>query len=331
MISPLVSVIVPVYNVEKYLNDCIEGIINQTYKNIEIILIDDGSQDASGSMCDYFCSVDNRINVIHQTNMGLSAARNAGIMKANGEYLCFVDSDDMVRRELVEHLIKPIIVNLVDFSCCGSIRCEECDTAQSIIGAKEQYSDINMKVLSSEQAMNELIKERTLPVTAWGKLYSRELFKDIMFPVGKYNEDAFTTYRIINASRTIGVINTNDYIYRKNNGSIMRSSFKEKRFDIIEAKKNQLEFIRQHYPALEQYAESSIVASCNECVFDMGTAGYSHTEKEKEISILYHNYLRSYLRDHTSPKGKAFAILASCNVQAAKKTARLLKTRKPKR
>lgn len=329
MEDALVSIIVPVYNVEQFLSECIKGIINQTYTNIEIIIIDDGSTDSSGIICDSFLEKDPRIIVKHQNNKGLSGARNTGIDVAKGDYLCFVDSDDMVSPYMVKHLVELVENQHAEISFCSSKRCD----------SGKKYKDINFDesllkdivCYSSEESMRALIKYKKIPVTAWGKLYHRRLFESIRFPEGKYNEDAFISFRIIELShKTCGCSNS-DYYYRVNRNSIMRASFSEKRFDGIEAKLQQLAYISNTYPELIKSAESSIVAVCNECVFDMGVANYSNKDKEALIKKLYDKYCWSYLLDKTSLKGKFFAITSCISLNLGKKIARRLSKYKPTR
>ena len=329
MNNGLVSIIVPVYNVERYLSDCITGIAKQTYKNIEIILVDDGSTDSSGRICDDYLKIDSRITVLHQYNKGLSVARNAGIETAKGSYLCFVDSDDMVSPYMVEHLIELIRINDADLSFCCSTRCDSGIKFSEIGFGISVLNDITN--YSSGEAMKALIKYKTIPVTAWGKMYRRKLFNSLRFPEGKYNEDAFISFRIIGLAKKVCGCSNIDYFYRVNRNSIMRAAFNEKRFDGIEAKLLQLSFVSDRYPALVRSAESSVVAVCNECLFDMGVANYSDSNKELFIQNQYKMYCGSYLMDNTSIKGKLFAIVSYISVRMGKAIAKRMYKYKPTR
>lgn len=189
----LISVIVPIYNVEKYLNKCIESIINQSYSNLEIILVDDGSKDSSGIMCDSYILKDKRIKVIHKENGGLSDARNVGLDKAKGEYIVFIDSDDWIDEKMIEILYNIIKKNNSDISICDYFLAynEEIQT---------QKEDIEIINLSNIEAL-KTIYDKDLGVcmiVAWNKLYKRNLFKDdIRYPYGKIHEDEFTTYKLL--------------------------------------------------------------------------------------------------------------------------------------
>ena len=189
----LISVIVPIYNVEKYLNKCIESIINQSYSNLEIILVDDGSKDSSGIMCDSYILKDKRIKVIHKENGGLSDARNVGIDKAKGEYIVFIDSDDWIDEKMIEILYNIIKKNNSDISICDYFLAynEEIQT---------QKEDIEIINLSNIEALKKIYDKDlgVCMIVAWNKLYKRNLFKDdIRYPYGKIHEDEFTTYKLL--------------------------------------------------------------------------------------------------------------------------------------
>lgn len=180
----LISVIVPIYNVEESLERCLESIQKQTYNNLEIILVDDGSPDKCGSICDFYQKKDNRIRVIHKKNGGLSDARNAGLEIAKGQYIGFIDSDDYIEPEMYELLFKAIKKESATIACCGIIREFENGTA-SIIRTPSYY-----KVYSNIQAIKECLYQNEIGISVWCKLYSRKVFDDIRFPVGETNEDA---------------------------------------------------------------------------------------------------------------------------------------------
>lgn len=213
--SKLVSVIVPVYNVETFLDHCIESIVGQTYSNIEIILVDDGSTDSSGMRCEQWKEKDSRVVVCHQENQGLSAARNTGIDIAKGDYLCFIDSDDFVTNNYIESFVKELEVTGADFVLCDIISSKLADSAMEI--------DEN-KILTPEDCRywltNPISREYVLMVVAWNKLYKRSLFESYRFPEGKLHEDEFMiNYMIYHVSKAAYISNAN-YIYRNNENSI---------------------------------------------------------------------------------------------------------------
>lgn len=212
-----IFVVVPVYKVEPYLERCIDSILNQTYQNFELILVDDGSPDNCPAICDRCAAEHENITVIHQENGGLSAARNAGIAYAlnNGDpennWISFIDSDDFVHPRYLEYLYRAATEAGVDISCCGFVR-TEIDSAE--IGI------LKYECLSPEEFWG---REFTNATVAWGKLYRMFLFKDIQYPIGKLYEDNFTTYRILFQHTTIAVIWAPLYCWYTNPESITNS------------------------------------------------------------------------------------------------------------
>lgn len=229
-----ISVIIPVYKVEEYLEQCVDSISDQTYKNLEIILVDDGSPDNCGKMCDEYAQKDNRIKVIHKENGGLSDARNAGLEVADGEYIFFVDSDDYIDKEMIERLYQLLKKDNSDMSVCDKMYVSEtCDII------KEQ------KHLSSECIVytpTEFLKIILHHVEAWAKLYKRELFEGIRFPKGKINEDVFIAHRIAYKCKSISYIPQSMYFYRMRNKSIMRSGYNIRHLDAVEGFMDMAEF-----------------------------------------------------------------------------------------
>lgn len=236
---PKISVIVPVYNVEKYVHRCIDSIINQTYKDIEIILVDDGSTDKSGEICDDYAKLDTRIKVIHKKNGGLSDARNIGIENSTGEYISFVDSDDYIHYDMIKCLYINIKEYKANISICGYEK-TYCDNMKNI-GAVE-LKDI--QCLNNVEAIHLLFDENLDSnfVVAWGKLYQRKLFKDIIYPINKIHEDEFTTYKLLYTSKKIVYDSTQLYYYYQRNDSIMNREFNEKRLDVFDAFFEQINF-----------------------------------------------------------------------------------------
>lgn len=216
----LISVIIPVYNVEVYLEKCIESVINQTYKKLEIILVDDGSNDNSGKICDEYAKKDARINVIHKENGGLSDARNKGIESANGKYIAFVDSDDFVDLRMYEKLYKILISNDADISMCRPYLFENYDEIVELpIDAKD-----DIKVLNKEQFFSKMYEEDYLSnVVAWNKLYKRNLFENIRYPKGKIIEDAHVLHHLIDKCGRIAITNQELYFYFQRKDSIMHN------------------------------------------------------------------------------------------------------------
>ncbi|MEE4195052.1 MAG: glycosyltransferase [Anaerolineae bacterium] len=244
--SPLISVIIPVYNVELYLERCVNSILQQTYQNMEIILVDDGSTDRSGSICDQYQGKDHRIIVIHQTNGGLSAARNAGLKSASGELLTFIDSDDWVVETYLETLYRLLVENGADIAIGSYIKTDSQDI--QLVDTRDQ-----ILVFSAYEALAQIYgRFYVTMILAWGKLYRRSLFDGIEFPVGKIHEDQFITYRVLHKARKVVLTTEILIFYWQRPGSIMsaRDNLIQKN-DLIEAHQEQIAFYTQQgYPRL---------------------------------------------------------------------------------
>ena len=234
----LISVIVPVYNVESYVAECIESIQNQTYMNLEIILVDDGSKDMSGDICDQYAAYDERIKVIHQENGGLSAARNTGIEAANGDYISFVDSDDYIGLTLFEdmlQLLKEYDLDIIEFTAFR-------DKSGDII---EGCNDGHLEIYSKEDALRLAMHDCF--VAAWSKLYKRSAIGDVRFPVGRKFEDTATSYLYVANANRVGHINRCYYYYRLNPNSITQTSFDAKsRWDFVLGYEERLQYAMDH-------------------------------------------------------------------------------------
>lgn len=227
----LISVIVPVYNVEKYLDKCINSIINQTYQNLEIILVDDGSTDNSGILCDAFCNKDGRVQVIHQKNGGLSSARNTGIDHSNGNYLTFVDSDDWIDPTMIERLYSRIKEDHSQISFCDFKYVDE----QGNI-SYDGHGKVN-KVLDEYQFWQDVYttKNTVCYIVSWGKLIQRSVFENgIRFEEGKIHEDEFIIHRLLQ-NRKISFLSEHLYMYYQRNDSITRNASSKRHFNCAEA------------------------------------------------------------------------------------------------
>lgn len=220
----LISIIVPVYKVEKYIHQCVDSIINQTYKNIEIILVDDGSPDNCGKICDEYAEKDSRIKVIHKENGGLSDARNCGIDAASGDWLMFVDSDDWLHNHTVEKLYDAVNKYGVSVSVCNY---EE---------TSEENPCVDTAISAELWAPKDIYINKHITATvAWGKLYRKNCFDEIRYPVGKIHEDEFVTYRILFAQEKIAFIDQPYYAYYINSEGITKSKWNIHRLDAVEA------------------------------------------------------------------------------------------------
>lgn len=236
MNKPLISIIVPCYNVEKYLSKCIESIINQTYNNLEILLIDDGSPDNSGDICDEYAKKDNRIKVIHKKNGGLSDARNVAIDIANGEYILFIDSDDYVAVNHVEFLFDMIYRTDSDIAIEDIEPFYEGTLPQ--IMTNKRYNEI---VYNENEALINMFYQKKFDTCAYSKLYRKDLFSDIRFPKSWLYEDLATTYRIILHSKKVVFSGYRSYYYLLRKNSIEGAPFNPKKYESCINIINQLE------------------------------------------------------------------------------------------
>lgn len=233
---PKISVIVPIYNVEEYLPRCIDSILGQTFRDFELILVNDGSLDNCGIICDAYAEKDCRIHVIHQENGGLSAARNAGIdwvfANSDSKWISFIDSDDWVHCKYLEALFDAVQKNDVLVSVCGYGR-----TNGEILDIDE--SKFKPKIWRVEEYYT---KHHTNAIVAWGKLYARSCFREIRFPAGKVHEDEFTTYKVLFMGKQIAAIHTSLYAYFINAKGISEGGWSPKRLFAIEAMEEQIEY-----------------------------------------------------------------------------------------
>lgn len=214
----VISVIVPVYNVEKYLKFCISSIINQTYKDLEILLIDDGSTDRCLEICDEFSKMDNRIIVVHKENGGLSSARNVGIKMAKGEYIIFVDSDDYIHPTMIDKMYELIMQGNTKLGICNVYKVGESDNL-----FYNNNKDIRKKQLSNRQAMLGMCKDWKY-VVAWNKIYHKSIFDNAIYKVGIVNEDLEIILKIYNSVEAVMLTNEILYYYRQRDDSIVSSS-----------------------------------------------------------------------------------------------------------
>lgn len=237
---PLISVIVPVYRVEKYIRRCVDSILAQTFTDFELILVDDGSPDLCPAICDEYAEKDSRIRVIHKENGGLSSARNAGIdwafSNSNSEWLFFVDSDDWIHTETLELLYGAAQRHGVSVSVGGYQK--TCGDALIMPAERQPSSCISPEPF--------FLSDGVTAVVAWGKLYRKFCFEQLRYPVGKIHEDEYVTYRILFALPSIAVVDLPLYAYYQNPTGIMGSAWSPKRLDFIQALEEQISFFQSN-------------------------------------------------------------------------------------
>lgn len=253
----LISVIVPVYKVEKYLDRCVQSIVDQTYRNLEIILVDDGSPDNCGAMCDAWAEKDSRIKVIHKENGGLSDARNAGMAAATGEYIAFVDSDDWIEPEMYQRLYDALITTDSDIASCGARRVWlDAKPAQEVCAT---YKD---SVLEYEDIMKAFISSDGVIQTVWDKLYRRNILINVPFPVGMIHEDEFWSWQVIARAKRVVTVKESYYNYLQRSSSIMGAGFTEKSLLVIRAKMERQQYIEEALPELTDLGRVDLAYTC---------------------------------------------------------------------
>lgn len=303
--EPLISIIVPIYKVERYLKRCVDSLRNQTYTNLEILLIDDGSPDRCGEICDEYAKADRRIKVIHKENGGVSAARNAGLDAMKGEYVSCVDSDDFVSHYYIENLWMAIKRTNCLLSACRFIRCGDDDSIPLAI--KNQTCEI--EILEKKELYSCLLYQEGIDFSSWGKLYHRELFHEVRYPVGEWYEDVPTTCKIFEKIDNIAVIQNIDYYYYKRRDSITSVRFDERKMDAIHNVGALRDFISDHYPCLKRAAECRYFSTVCTILFQIDDKKYEQQKVQLWNEIK--KYRRGVLLDKYGRKKARLAAMLS--------------------
>ena len=279
----MITIIVPIYNVEQYLQNCVDSIINQTYTNLEILLIDDGSQDRCGEICDEYAKKDGRVRVFHTENRGLSASRNLGLREAKGEFIGFVDSDDWIEPEMYDVLLRKMKETDADICVCGY-------WSEGVSSTKQfHYTDA---LYNEKEAMTALIHGKIGNYT-WNKLYRKDAFQGISFPVGRYYEDVDILCEVLSNSGSIKVLDTAKYHYRQRAFSITNSHSGKNLFDYADAYLTRLKYLEEQQPQIFAENKDEILQSVATGFFRVWRWWYGCTDKEKEH---YANKLDEYVR-----------------------------------
>ena len=292
-----ISVIVPIYKVEQYIKKCIESIINQNYHNLEIILVDDGSPDNCGDICEQYAKTDNRIIVIHKNNGGLSSARNAGIDICSGDYIMFVDSDDWIEKNFCEKALSDILEKKVDCLSFGYYKHFK-DKVVTNITKCPRY-------LSAEEAIKSIVNlDDTIYNFAWNKIYKRNIFERIRYPEGKLFEDQGTTYKIFDLIGKIYVTNIPLYHYIQREDSIMGQKLKPNaindRFDLW---KERLTFLKSNYPSIYNDQLKSLTNHIADSLPIIGWNG------DKQLRLKLEQFLKENRQNITKLKNKRKILL----------------------
>jgi len=295
----LVSVIIPIYNVEKYLNRCIDSLIEQTYSDLEIILVDDGSTDTCGEICDEYTKIDKRVKTLHKKNGGLSDARNLGLDSAKGDYIHFVDSDDFVAVDAIELLACSIYDYGADIATFSHVKYYREDANI------HDYDTLSNKQssLSRIDALSSLLYQNNITNSACMKLYKRKLFDtNIRFPVGMMCEDLAITYRLFSEAEKVVINTASKYFYYQREGSTMRSKFKINRMDGLYHANDQLKFINSKHPELNLAAQSRLFAEAIYILIEMPFYSKIYRKEHTSLSYVIHKYKKNILLDKKSSK-----------------------------
>lgn len=284
-----ISVIVPVYKVEPYLDQCVSSIVNQTYPNLEIILVDDGSPDNCPAMCDAWAEKDQRIRVIHQQNQGGGAARNAGLGIATGEYIAFVDSDDYLAMDMYQYLLEML-------QCGADIA--ECEYMEAFGDNAVFTLNGETHIYTAQDAMAEHICDRIFRQLIWNKLYRRTLVDGVRFPIGKTIDDEFFTYQVLGNAKKLIHSSRVCYAYRQQSDSVMHSMALSKRVQAVEAKVQRHEYVQRKFPSLTELSAKNLWFTC----IYQGQLAMRELNADSERKTIV--YLKHVLKDNPIPSYK---------------------------
>lgn len=281
-----VSVIVPIYNVEIYLRQCLDSIIKQTYRNLEIILVNDGSLDESGKIADAYKAKDERIKLIHKENGGLSDARNQGMKEATGEFIMFVDSDDWLHLSAIEIMLHTCLRLKADViqSAFYYAYPDKLLIDQGYLGDSHKPTTLNRQEL-----MGQLVRNKYVKNFAWGKLYKTEIIQNLPFKKGVLFEDVFWAHHVMHRVTTYALLNHPFYFYRQRDDSIV-SSYSSRNLDLIEGLKERHIFVKRHYAALTSESYKNILK--------MKLIHYYLLQKHKEQDAkhIHRSKIKSYIK-----------------------------------
>lgn len=287
----MISVIVPVYNVEEYLERCVNSLLGQSYKDIEILLIDDGSTDKSSEICDAYRQQDSRVRVFHKKNGGQSEARNLGLEKAKGKFLSFVDSDDYVSPDYLSSLYTMMVQKNADISICSYQK-----TKSDTIERYDSITEFDTLLLHSEETLENMLYRKGIDSYCCGKLYRKNLFDEIRFPVGELFEDVKIMYKIYDRANLIAFNSAKLYFYYQRLGSTIHSDFSLRKMDQVFASEEVLEFILKKYPNLTEAAVSKLFIAAVD-VFRQIPRGQKYQKEKDYLKCIIKKYRKGVLKD----------------------------------
>lgn len=303
----LISVIVPIYNSEKYLEECIRSIFNQTYKNLEILLIDDGSTDNSGNICNKFSEEDNRIKVVHKRNCGIASARNCGILHSTGDYISFIDSDDCIASDFYEILLSVSQKYDADISIIKETSKED------EIYIKHRIDNQCINIFKQKQAIKKLLDAKPFHFEVWNRLYKKNIIKLNDFPHYYVGEDALATLEFFKRSKKIVFIDCPKYYYRPSETGVTRQKINDKKLDIIIVLDILLEEIRKNYPDLTYKMIAKKVYFYAHLIKQMLDSGYDDIKNYKMMLNYIRNHIKEVYKGKYTVAQKIFVTMIAIN------------------
>lgn len=325
----MISVIVPVYNVEKYLERCIDSILKQTYSDLEILLIDDGSSDNSGKICDEYAKKDNRIKVIHKKNGGISDVRNVGIENAKGDYIGFVDSDDYIADDMFETLYKLSNENNADISIVSFYEMYN----GKLIGVRD---DKTLTKMDKQEALKELLIDTNIQSYMWNKLFKKELFDNLRFPLGKNFEDIATVLLIFERANKVVLLQDPKYYYLRRDDSIVGHRTNKTYLDYLEVVYDKYLYLKDKYPKIEVYNAYNYVINMIWvytiiCAFDLDDV-FNNYDRDYNLLVEIMKKYGNEITDKLDYYNKAVLNMLLLNKDICRKPVKVLyKTFKEKR
>ncbi|UQZ34398.1 glycosyl transferase family 2 [Paenibacillus sp. PK3_47] len=303
--KPEISIIVPIYKVEMYLKKCVDSILSQTFRDFELILVNDGSPDKCGEICDYYKELDPRVTVIHKQNGGLSDARNYGIEIAKGKYIGFVDSDDWIEPDMYESMHGLITAHKADIVVCGHYEVQD-----GVYLDKEFTHEV--RVYNNQEAFKKLLEDTEIKNLAWDKLYRAELFKKVRYPVGRYFEDMFATFKLFLQADKVVSLDSPKYLYLRRGDSITGEMNNAKYYDRICAWQELYEAIKdKDYPeAVEKSLARNVTEGIELCNLQM-IAGETQVNKEflAELGSFFSRHIKEIRRNNSISRQMKIASL----------------------
>ena len=299
-----VSIIIPIYNSENYLDKCIRSAVGQTYDDVEIILVNDGSTDRTEEICHKYEEEDPRIIFISQKNAGVSVARNTGLDASNGELIAFIDSDDYVESDYIEYLVDIMELNGSDISCC---QYEESNRSE----------ETPRKLEGAEECLREYLISNEISVSMCCKLFRKQLFDGIRFPEGKRFEDNYTLYKLIDRCSSVTIGYQTKYHYIDHPESFVHGGYSQEQYDIVDASLQQRVFIEEKHPSLTRLANSRVIYAVNRCLINMADSGVYDDDRIEQVKPLYKSYSKDFLHGPSGKSAKRFCRIARISPKAA--------------